>query len=213
MEEETKDQVPEETETKEEIVEEPKEEQSTEPEKEPITLDKTYELATALQKGYTLTRQDMAEIKRNQEAIQEALTAMGKKDDFGDDEPLTIKSLLRLQDEQRQKQEKEQQRVNGIIESQVNELRAQGIVHSKQDEDDLMTFAVKHKITDLLKAADIWSELQEAKKVGGKVLAEAKNRVKQEAGSQVGTSQKTTVAEQGIDYEEIRRKDWGELTR
>jgi len=216
MENEKKDQVPEETEVeepKEETTEEPQEEPSEEPEKEPITLEKTHALAEALQKGYTLTRQDLSAIKQNIEAVQEALTNLGKKDDYGEeDQPLTVKTLLKLQNEQKQKDVREQQRVNEMIEGQVNELKARGVIHSKEEEDELMSYAVKHKITDLFRAADIWLELQEAKKIGGKAVAQAKNKVKQEEGSKVGTSQKTkTEAEQGFNYEEIHTKSMDEL--
>ena len=215
--EEPKDQLPTEEETTEEVVPEPETEESEETEEEPITVDKTYELATALQKGYTLTRQELAEIRRNQEGIQEALTKLNKKDEFTDeDRPLTVKEFLKLQEEQRDTKIREDQRINQQIDTQIDELRVRGVIKSKEDEDAVLNYAISEKKQgknkDLITAGLDWQELQEARKEGGKVLAQAKNKVKQEEGSKVGTSQKTkTEREQGVNYEEIHTKSLDEL--
>jgi len=222
MEEENIDQVPEETteETTEEVVTEEvaPEEQSEKTEEEPITVDKTYELAQALQKGYTLTRQELSEIKKNQEAINEALKGINKSNEFQDDDaPLTVKGFLKLQDEQRRVKLEEDQKVNRQIDSQLDELKARGIIQSKADEDAVIEYAISQKKQgknkDLMTAGLDWKDLQEAKREGGKVIAKVKTQVKQEAGSQVGTSQKSTGTEQGFDYSEIRNKSFDELSQ
>jgi len=70
----------------------------------PVTAEDAMNLAVALQKGYTMTRQDMASIRDNQEKIQEALTELRKSkvDEFGgdEDEPLTVKKFLNIQEQQ-----------------------------------------------------------------------------------------------------------------
>ena len=208
---------PNEEEPVEEVSQEETEDTEESPERETVEGENTETEAEVTAKrmlqGFTQTRQEMADIKRNQEAINEALANLSKKEDFSEDEPLTVKTYLKMQEEQRTRQQKEQERVNAMIDGQVNDLKARGIISTKQDEDELMSFAVKHKITDLYRAAEIWAELQEAKKLGGKAMAQAKNKVKQEIGSQVGTSSKTTVEEQGIDYNEIRNKSLDELAK
>lgn len=203
-------------ETTEETTEEP-EVQSEEPEKEPITLDKTFELAQALQKGYTLTRQDMAEIKRNQQAIQEALSKINESKEFVDeDAPLTVKGFLKLQDEQRNIKVNEDRKINQQIEDQLDDLRVRGVIKTKADEDAVLNYAISEKKQgknkDLITAGLDWQELQKAKLEGAKAIAQVKTKVKQDAGSKIGTSQKTKIEkEEGFNYEEIHNKDMSEL--
>jgi len=191
----------------------PFEEPSEEPETEPITADKAYELARAVQKGYTTTRQDMALITENQEKIQQALEEIkkGKADEFGggEEEPLTVKKFLNLQEQQRQTKTAEDKKINRRINSQLSDLRVQGIIKTEEDEEALLNFAVKRKITNLSDAASRWNEIKEAKKEGMK--EGLKGKVKADAGSKVGTSQKTGTKEQGFDYGEIAGKSIDEI--
>ena len=62
------DQVVDETPEEEQVVGE----QSDETEVEPITPEKAYELAKAAQKGYTLTRQELSEIRQTLEGMKQA---------------------------------------------------------------------------------------------------------------------------------------------
>ena len=180
-----------------------------EPEKEPATAESAMALAQALQKGYTLTRQDIAAIRENQEKIQEALEEIrkGEVDEFGagEEEPLTVKKFLDLQSQQRKTKEAEDIKLNQKIDRQLDELRFQGVIKTEKDEKELLEFAVKRKITSLSDAAARWKELENAKKEG--IKEGLKGKVKAEAGSKVGTSQKTGTKEQGIDYDEIASKD------
>lgn len=196
--------------------EEPSDEPDTEPKEtgeggeEQITATQAYELARSLQKGYTLTRQDMAEIRTNQAQIQEALEKIQKSSDTGfgaeDEEPLTVSKFLVLQQKQQQQAKEEDRKINQRIETQLTELRAQGIIKDNKEEEEILNFAVKKKITDLSQAAERWSEIQTAKKEGLK--EGAKGKVRQEAGSKIGTSQKTkTDREKGFDYDEIATKN------
>ena len=201
-------------ETPEEAEEQPEEQtegQPTEPE-EPVTPEQAMDLAKNLQKGYTMTRQEMAEIRQNQEKIQEALEKLStKKDEYGEsEEPLTVTKLLELQKQQRAAATKEDAKIDQVIDSQLNDLRVQGTIKTKEDEDKLLNFAVAHKITDLSQAANLMAEVDKARKEGQKTAA--KGKAKEEAGSQIGTSKKASTGEQGgVPYEDIANKDIGEI--
>ena len=208
-------------ETPEESEEKPKEQptevQPQEPETEPVepekaTPEQAMDLAKNLQKGYTMTRQEMAEIRQNQEAIQESLTKLSaKKDEYSgaEEEPLTVSKLLELQRQQKATATKEEARVNRDIDSQLSDLRIQGAINTKEDEDKLMDYAVKHKITDLSQAANIMADIVKARKEGQKTAA--KSKVKSEAGSQIGTSRSQSSEKGGIPYEDIANKDINEI--
>lgn len=214
---EEKDQLPEEESTEEKPVEEteeiteeekPEEESEKTKEESKSNVDEALELAKALQKGYTLTRQEIATIRQNQEAILEKL---GKKDtEYEDDEPLTAKKLGEILRQQEERKSQDQQKLNSLIDSQIEELKARGTIRTQEEEDELLKYAVKHKIRDLFQAAGQWEELKEARRFGEK--AKVKTKVQQEAGSKVGTSQKTKIEkEEGIPYEDIHNKDMSEL--
>jgi hypothetical protein len=233
-EEEPEESAPEGVESEEESTEEGTEvEPSEESEKEPeITLEKTHALAEALQKGYTMSRQDLADIKRNQEAIQEALDILrSKKDDspkFDEDDQLTVGQYMELERQKEQKRavieteaKKEEQKRLDFVDKQISDLKIDGVIKSKEDEDELVQFAVdyakKHPEFNvqhpnyLRGAAEIWQKEKAFQKAGA--VAKAKNEVKKEAGSKIGTSQKNKAEdEQGISYEDIHTKSMDELT-
>jgi len=196
----------------------PFEDQSKETEEESITAADAMRFAQNLQKGYTMTRQDMAVIRENQQRIQEALESIKKDREGGDDEeeePLTIKKFLNIQEQQRKEKQTEDVRLNQEIDRQLDELRVQGIVKTEEDEKALLDFAVKRKIANLSNAAVQWKEIEDAKKEARKEgLKEGlKGKVKAEAGSKIGTSQKAGTKEQGIDYDEIASKSIDELAQ
>lgn len=188
-------------------------EEKEEPE---ITLADTHRLAQALQKGYTMTRQDVAKIRGNIEVIKEALTKIGQKketDEFDDEEPLTTKKLLEVLDKREktagEKSTQSETKLQERITSQLDDLKAQGFIPTKKEEDDLLEFAVKRKITDLAKAYERLQEIRTARKEG--IKEGVKGKVKKEAGSKIGTSKKAGPKEQGFDYQEIAGKDMEEL--
>lgn len=190
--------------------------ESEESEESAVTPEQAMELAQALQKGYTVTRQEMAEIRQNQEVIQSALDELSKKkgeeygENLGDEEPLTVKKLLEIQNQQEAATKKEDVKIDKLIDSQLNDLRVQGTIKTKEDEDKLLNFAVDHKITELSVAANLMAEIKNAKGEEKKVAA--KSKVKQEAGSQIGTSKKTETIEQGeIPYEKIAGKSMEDI--
>ena len=197
--------------TDEETDEESSSDQSKESKKEPDTAGDAMRLAQNLQKGYTMTRQDMALIRENQEKIQEALEKLGRKDDLDEDqdEPLTVKKYLEMNERQRKAKESDDVRLNQRINRQLDELSVQGIIKTEEDKEALMAFAVKRKITNLSVAATQWKELQDAKKEG--IKEGLKSKIKADTGSKVGTSQKTRTKEQGVDYGEIASKTIEEL--
>jgi len=75
-----------------------------------------------------------------------------------------------------------------------------------------MEYAVAHKITTLIDAADRREEVENARKEGRKEAA--KGKVKEEIGSQIGTSKKVEAGEQGgVSYHEIAGKDLTDIAR
>ena len=190
----------------------PADQSNTEPEEEPVTAADAMRLAQNLQKGYTMTRQDMAVMSEGQQKIQEALEKLqAKNDEFGEgeEEPLTVKKFLSLQAQQQQASTAKEAQLNQRIKNQLNDLRVQGVIKTQEDEDELIKFAVKRKITNLSDAANRWNEIKDAKKAG--IKEGLKGKVKVEAGSKIGTSQKSKSSEQGVDYGEIMSKSMDEL--
>ena len=182
-------------------------EQSTETAE--ITPEKAYELAKGLQKGYTMTRQELADIRANQEAIQEALGNLDQqRKEFGfdedeDDKPLTRKEFLSLLDEREKAKDDEGKKYQKMIDSQVADLETRGAIKPKEEE-DFLNFAVEHKLTDLYQAASLYQEVRA-------VRQSKQAKAKAELGSKVGTSEKTSNKEQGPSFAEIHSKDWDEL--
>lgn len=186
------------------------EEKTEEPEtvQEPTQADIT---AKQLLKGYTQTRQDIGEIRTILNDLK------GKKDEFVDeDKPLTKKELMEWEEAKERSKRESEQKVNQQIQDQLDDLRVRGVIKSKADEEAIFEYAISErkqgKNKDLITAGLDWQALQEAKREGGKVVAKAKTQVKQEAGSKVGTSQKTASTEQGFDYKEIHSKGFDEFT-
>jgi hypothetical protein len=177
--------------------------------KEPaVTLDKVSELTSALQKGYTLTRQELSELKDSLSQITEKLNQQsGAKE--GEDEYLTVGKLREILTQQNQVQseakEQQQRKINNYIESSIADLTAKGVI-KEIDKEDLMKFAIKIKEADLFRAADIFNEIKQAREEGKKELVKIK--VKQEEGSKVGTSSKTGEEQEGLSYSKIKRGGW-----
>ncbi len=187
-------------------------EQSTEDNEEEISAERAYQLAKGLQKGYTQSMQELAEIRNNLDEIVAKVNS--PKDEFselGDDDILTKSQFLKLLDSReaakQQAQLEESQKYQKIIDSQLANLRIQGVISSDKDENELLDFATKHKITDLSQAAEVWKELSEAKSAKEKLRA----KVRGEEGSKVGTSEKATVGNGGVAFSQIHQKDWDEL--
>jgi len=184
-------------------------EEATNDTKTEANSPKLEELVAGLQKGYTLNAQALAKLNdRFDEIAENANQQSGAKE--GDDEYVTVGKLKAILHEQVETAEKIKQQSNEYIANTLDSLKAQGIVKSKEDEDALLKYAVAKGEMDLLKAADRWMEVQQAREEGKKVLVEKK--VQQEAGSKVGTSSKNSTEEQGgVDYEKIKRMDWFNL--
>lgn len=174
--------------------------------KEPITLEKTVELVQGLQKGYTITRQEMTEIKDNLQSIAEAMnTKTGAT--TGDEEYLTVGKLKEILTNQQADAEQRKEQANSYIDNEMTSLKAEGIVATKEEEQELLNYAVKIKEPNLRKAATIWQDIKEARGVAKKE-ADTK-KAKQEAGGKIGTSGKTTAEEHsGVDYRKVRNMDW-----
>jgi hypothetical protein len=179
--------------------------QSEETKEEP-SLEKTIELVKALQKGYTETRQEFAQTR---EDLQAVVAALNEKSGAvsGEEEYLTVGKLKNILAEQGVQQEQRKAQADSYIDSTLTQLKAEGRISSKEEEDALLSFALKHQQPDLLKAADLFDEIKEAKKEAKTEVA--KTKIKQEEGSKIGNSSKVNTGEQGgVDYRKVKNMDW-----
>jgi hypothetical protein len=173
---------------------------------EPITLEKMGELVKGLQKGYTLTRQDVSEMKDNVATIVD----MANKQTgavSGDDQFLTVGKLRELLQQQYNFQENAKSQADTYIDQSLAQLRAEGTISSDEEEESLLNFALKLHEPNLAKAAVAFNEIKQAKEEGRKEAV--KSKVKQEEGSRIGTSSKASAGEQGgVDYAKMKKMDW-----
>jgi hypothetical protein len=180
--------------------------EQSEESKEKPSLEKITELVGALQKGYTQTRQEFAQTR---EEIQGMIDTFNAKSgaQSGEEEYLTVGKLKTILAEQGIQQEQRKAQADSYIESTINQLKVEGRITTKEDEDALLTFALKHQQPDLLKAADLFDEIKSAKEEAKREVA--KTKVKQEEGSKIGTSSKANTKEQGgVDYQKMKKMDW-----
>jgi hypothetical protein len=133
-------------------------EQSEETEEKP-TLESVAELAKGLQKGYTLTRQELSEIRENLQTIVDS-TNRQTGATSGDDEYMTVGKMREILNEQQQRAEAVKHQADSYIESMLTQLKADGVIKTKDDEDALIKYAIAKKEPDLLKAADRWFEIK-----------------------------------------------------
>lgn len=187
-------------------------EQSSETDK--ITPERAYELAKGLQKGYTLTRQEMAELRESVKNIQEAVTNNNSDDIFDDeDKPLTKKELMSVLAEAEQKKSVEQAQKEAAIDNTIDDLRVQGIVSTEKDAESFMEYTLKAAKSAGLKEispeymysiAPAWKQAEELK-------LQIKKEVKSEASSKIGNSDKASVGDGKPSYKQVHSKDWDEL--
>lgn len=192
-------------------------EPSEEPKEESLTLESIAQLAKGLQKGYTITRQEMAEIRETLQQVAEARNAETEKAN-GEEEYLTTGKLREILQSQAQEQAREKTKAEKAIKDKIDgdlaDLRAKGVIKSDKEEEELINYAISKKEMDLAKAVERWLEVKEAKEEAIKeaVKSKVKNEAQQKEGSKIGTSSKASVEEQGgIKYDEIRNKDWYEF--
>ena len=195
-------------------------EQSTEATEEPITPERAYELAKGLQKGYTMTRQDISEMRENLEAVQQALNELKqeKTEEFEefDKKPLTKKDVLEAIAEYEQQKTAQQTSKQALVDAMIEDMKIEGLIKNDKEADDLIAFAIESAKAAGLKEIpqnyilSVYPAWQKAKEA--EVLKEqVKTKVRGEAGSKVGTSEKARTGEQGVSYKEIRSKDWDEF--
>lgn len=209
--------------TEQEVVEQSTETEteSTTPEEqtleEKITPEQAYELARATQRGFTQTRQDIAEMKRTIEGISQkpqgefAPTPQGQEPQtWGEMKQELRQELLSTLKQQEEMKFQEDNVIKTRVDNELSDLKFDGRIKTAEDQNELLDYALKHKETNLLKAYERLSEIKEAKKEGMK--EGLKGNIKGEAGSIIGTSQKVSTEEsKGIPYEEIHGKSLYDL--
>lgn len=180
--------------------------QSEETKVETPTIEKLAGLTKDLQKGYTVTRQELSEIKENLNAIVNALNQQTGASQ-GEDLYVTEGRLKEILQEQTEVQEQNKAQADTYIDSALDQLKASGIVETEQDANDLMEYALKLHEPDLIKVGTIWKDVKSARDEG-KIEA-AKKTAGQQEGSKVGTSSRTPGQEStGVDYQKVRKMDW-----
>jgi len=218
-----KDEVVEETETEEKVGETKDDQpskQSDEPDKEPTgegkakpKASKLSQLVKGLQKGYTLNRQEISEIKGMIEKLTSQPQSPGESVEGEGEEYVTVGKLKEILNQHAQNQanqaQTEKARADKYISDILAALRAEGKLKSKEESDDLMKHALDIQEPDLNKAYRSWKKVQDAKKQGLKLSA--KKKARQEEGSNIGTSQKAGESPKGANYGEIHGADWDEL--
>jgi len=180
--------------------------QSEETKVETPTIEKLAGLTKDLQKGYTITRQELSEIRDNLGAI---VTALNQQSGASQDNDLYVTEgrLREILQEQTDVQEQSKAQADTYIDSALDQLKAQGIVETEQDANDLMEYALKLHEPDLIKVGTIWKDVKAAKDEGKKEAA--KKTAGQQEGSKVGTSSRTPGQEStGVDYAKVRKMDW-----
>lgn len=182
------------------------EDKQSEDTKEEPTLEKITELVKALQKGYTETRQEFAQTKEDIQVMVNAINNQsGAKQ--GDEEYLTVGKMKEILAEQSSVQEQRRNQADTYIDKTLAQLKAEGRITTDEEKDALLNFALKHQQPDLLKAAELYDEIKQAKEEAKREVA--KTKVKQEEGSKIGTSSKSGTGEQGgVDYQKMKRMDW-----
>ena len=189
-----------------EVIKDDKSQSQSKETAEELTLEKVADLAKGLQKGYTLTRQDIADIKGNLSQITEAINVKTGAQ-TGEDEYLTVGKLREILSQQNDVQEQRKAQADTYIDNALEQLKVEGKIKTQEDEDELLNYALKIKEPDLLKAAAIYDDIKKARSEGEKNTAKAK--AKQEEGSKVGTSSKADTKEQGgVSYSKMKKMSW-----
>ena len=210
----------------EDIKDETSDVQSTEaaeitPERAIELAQKAEEIARGTQKGYTITRQELAEIRENQAAIQSALEELRSQksnelDEFGEEKPLTKKELMATLAEIEQQKANQQANKEAMVDSMVEDMIAEGLVKDNNEADDLIKFALDAAKSAKLKeispdyVLSLYPAWQKVKEVEG-IKTQLKTKTRGEEGSKVGTSEKTQIGEQGVSYKSVHSKGWDEI--
>ena len=197
------------------IEDQPSNVQSEESEKEP-TLKEVMKAVKGLQKGYTTTRQEMAELRElSSSQLQELASRMNTQSgaNTGDDEYVTVGKLRQAIPEimsgyETRKVQEAQERVSqaeSILEEAMDEVIESDIIEEGEKQ-ALWNYAASINETDLFKAAAKFNKLSQEKKDG--LLAKKQSR--QEVGSKVGTSSKSGSAGK-VDLTKIHSMSWDDL--
>jgi hypothetical protein len=187
-------------------MEQSKSEQSGEASEPKISLEEVAAIARGTQKGYTQQQEQLIQINETLQSIVDQMNAKSGANS-GDEEYVTVGKLKEILNQQTYEAEERKVKADAYIDKTLTQLRAEGKITNKEDEDALLNFALKHQQPDLLKAAELFDEVRQAKEEARKEAA--KSKAKQEEGSKVGTSSKATTGEQGgVDYEKMKKMDW-----
>lgn len=176
--------------------------------KEP-TIRELAQTIKGLQKGYTINRQEMAQINANLQAVADSINDKTGADK-GEEEYVTVSKLretLAEYDEQKATQAQERMRqAETALEEQMEEVITEGII-SEGEKQSLWTYAASIKEVDLFKAAAKFNKLSQEKKD----TLTAKKQDRQDAGSKVGSSSKAGAGKPVVDWGKIHNTSWENL--
>lgn len=184
--------------------------QSGETKEETPSIEKLAGLTKDLQKGYTLTRQELSKINDNQTAILEFLNKQSGAVQ-GNDLYVTEGRLKEILQEQADLVEQSKAQADVYVDTALDQLKAQGIIESEAEANELMEYALKIKEPDLIKVGTLYKDIKAARDEGKKEAA--KKTAGQQEGSKVGTSSRTPGQEStGVSYKKVKEMDWTQLT-
>jgi hypothetical protein len=226
---ETEDQVQDDTleqekpEEEQDVVEQSEETPEPEVEQEQVQVDPEQRI-NALQKGYTQSRQELADLKRELETLKAQETPPAETEaeapqtyeEMKKDLVSSLKDELTAPERERQKIEEESQQ---IVDQDLENLFIAGKIKSEEEEKEFINWAVKkhEQINESLPPEQrlslrpvamypLYEEYKNAQKVGEE--NKAKKEVQQEAGSKVGKSSKATEEKGNVTpYEVIHNTD------
>jgi len=208
---------------------EPQEEQDVEQQSEeteqPVeeTKEEEYDVVKGLQKGYTQTRQELADIKKSIDDLKQVQQPIGEQP-LGEpttpaqpsQEPTTWSEaqerLLNEMESREQRKAAEQEAISSQIDQEVEELKLNGVIKNDEEAEKLFQFTIDLSkdlgyIPSIKSSANVWQKVREAENKGQE--EGLKTGVKQDEGSKIGKSSKATTTEESSkpSYDEIHNSD------
>jgi hypothetical protein len=174
--------------------------------KEEMSLERQAQIIAGLQKGFGMTRQELAEIRENITNVVEAINNQSGAVSQ-DEEYLTVGKLKEILSTQASESKSRLNQVESYIDNTLGQLKAEGRITTKEEEDELLGYALKFKESDLIKVADFYDDIKTARQEAKKEVI--KTKAKQDEGSKIGTSSKAaTEGVEGLNYQKVKRTDW-----
>lgn len=171
-----------------------------------LNIAEVRQLLAGLQKGYTINRQEMAEIRN--------LLAEKQAPAEGNDEYVTVGKLREIVTEvlnnRDQSVTQAEAQARQMLDDQFNQLVAEGLVKANEREEFFQHGLSIEEFQDMRKVARSFALVRDARVRREAKEAEDKIKEKQEKGSKVGSSEKSS-ASRGLSYAQIHRMSMDDI--